>query len=504
MVTVVKRKAVLRKPPRSQQDHVAAPYSFLSCFVGETQSTKMSPAQTDLLGNSCFCLKKNCSGIVHVVEMERTRTLSCTDIPLYSLETRRLVKCNKCFYVSTLQAHRLNSRGNAKLAAAQANEKETETETATIEDSQEVTENCSQAATEQDQQRDANGAYQDECSGIVAKNITYHGKPKNTVTNKSLDEEEQTSNVSQATSNNDDRLKMIMEGIRAKGREADKEADGEHQDTVTDDEEKPLYVEKEEFYPEEKKPPQWLLFVNDEDHVDTDDICSWHSGQRASQALTCRAPGDDGQSLTSSKKRDPNSGDPPQKLEKDLVLRSAPSTQSDLIHYIQRVSQDSSKKAPHDPPRHKADDEPLEGSSWCDPDKESPKATATTKDNQRRSSDPPMNDPPSTPVKKPADPKGTRLREPRGRKKSAPSKTSKLTNPARLQKRLQQHQQQKEGKQQEEEEGKRQQEKFNHVRSPEKEPIEESEQREAPDSPDLEAWRRNHEYKGDLSALSDD
>ncbi|CAB9504285.1 expressed unknown protein [Seminavis robusta] len=126
-----KGRSSLRYPPHNQQNgtNKASP-SFLSCFIGESQSTKRSVMQTHLLGMNCYCLKANCSGIVHVVEMDRVLTSPCFDFPIYSLETRRIVKCNKCFYVSSLQAHRLNSIGKGKLpvvklaraAAANAND----------------------------------------------------------------------------------------------------------------------------------------------------------------------------------------------------------------------------------------------------------------------------------------------------------------------------------------------------------------------------------------------
>jgi hypothetical protein len=49
------------------------------------------------------------------VEMDRVLTSPCFDFPLYSIEKRRIVKCSKCFYVSSLQAHKLNSIGSGKL-----------------------------------------------------------------------------------------------------------------------------------------------------------------------------------------------------------------------------------------------------------------------------------------------------------------------------------------------------------------------------------------------------
>ena len=105
---------MLRQPPSPPKKEASS--SFMSCFVGEAQSTKVSPIQTHLLGDNCFCPKTTCHGIVHVEEMDRSLTAPCTDIPVYSLELRRVVKCNKCFYVSSLAAHKLNSQhGHGKL-----------------------------------------------------------------------------------------------------------------------------------------------------------------------------------------------------------------------------------------------------------------------------------------------------------------------------------------------------------------------------------------------------
>ena len=97
-------------PPQKEAPPAAASTSFMSCFVGEAQSTKVSPVQTHLLGDNCFCPKTTCRGIVHVEEIDRSLTAPCTDIPVYSLELRRVVKCDKCSYVSSLAAHKLHSQ----------------------------------------------------------------------------------------------------------------------------------------------------------------------------------------------------------------------------------------------------------------------------------------------------------------------------------------------------------------------------------------------------------
>ena len=111
-----KKRSALRKPPEQAKAEAPQSSSFMSCFVGESQSTKVSAVQTHLLGDNCFCPKSSCPGIVHVVEMDRVLTAPCSDIPLYSMETRRMVKCKKCFYVNSLTAHKLISqRGNGRL-----------------------------------------------------------------------------------------------------------------------------------------------------------------------------------------------------------------------------------------------------------------------------------------------------------------------------------------------------------------------------------------------------
>lgn len=110
------KRSSLRMPPVGTAVAGQSKPSFFNCFIGEAQSTRKSVVQTSLLGNNGFCLKAGCSGTVHVLEMDRCLTSPCLAFPIYSLETRRLVKCNKCFYVSSLQAHLLNSRGSNRLA----------------------------------------------------------------------------------------------------------------------------------------------------------------------------------------------------------------------------------------------------------------------------------------------------------------------------------------------------------------------------------------------------
>jgi hypothetical protein len=106
-------RSSLRKPNHGLRN-IRSP-SILSCFIGEAQSSKKSAVQTHLLGNNCFCLRANCPGIVYVVELDRVLTSPCFDFPLYSIEKRRIVKCSKCFYISSLQAHKLNSIGKGRL-----------------------------------------------------------------------------------------------------------------------------------------------------------------------------------------------------------------------------------------------------------------------------------------------------------------------------------------------------------------------------------------------------
>lgn len=107
-----KKSSALHMPPTGTTVAGQSKPSFFNCFIGEAQSTRKSVVQTNMLGNNSFCLKGGCSGTVQVLEMDRCLTAPCLAFPIYSLETRRLVKCNKCFYVSSLQAHLLNSRGS--------------------------------------------------------------------------------------------------------------------------------------------------------------------------------------------------------------------------------------------------------------------------------------------------------------------------------------------------------------------------------------------------------
>lgn len=48
--------------------------------------------------------------------------MACSFIPIYCLENRRMVRCKKCFYVSSLQAHKFNSRGGVPRSRSMGND----------------------------------------------------------------------------------------------------------------------------------------------------------------------------------------------------------------------------------------------------------------------------------------------------------------------------------------------------------------------------------------------
>lgn len=431
---VVRKKGALRKSLQAQQELNRS--SFLNCFVGETQTTKKSILQTNLLGNNCFCLKHNCSGIVHVVEMERIRTLACSDIPLYNIETRRLVKCNKCFYVSSLQGHRMNSSGagNAKLANRVLKKNDGAEDNQTRGDVNIISQNTNGTTAES----------QNIYSGIVTKNVCYQAKIKK----KKMGQSPEEAGSRASTSHLDDKFTKVINAIRKK----EEELCGTKAENTTlssnDEHNKiPSNGGRDELYPEivpENQSPSWTSYL---DKNKTED----------------------------------------QQEQRQCIQLTVPDTKLDIVHYLRRANnkaqideEPSRNHCNNDGTWQKAEDETENGSSWSNS-----RDRAST--SRQGPADPPMDDRQRVKERQPADPKGRRLREPRGRKNSVPSLSSKLLNPARVHK----------DKSVEQGEERRRCNPAKHqyhkpqAAKDSRETYNETSER--PVTPDVEAWKRKHE-----------